>query len=203
MNGSMLLVHGAGSGPWVFRSWGRVFRDVELVSVDLNAGLDMEKASMSDYRAAVLRAAARMTRPLHLCGWSMGGLVALMAAEEAEPDALALLEASPPAEIQGFHDIEPAEGTFDPQEVYGEFPPGMFARDDSQFARDERKRGISVPSVSCPCLVVYGDEFPDERGKKIADLYGADVREAPGLSHWGLVTETEVPTMVRAWIEDL
>lgn len=199
----MLLVHGAGSGPWVFRSWGRTFLDIELVSVDLNAGLDMEKASMDDYRAAVVRAAARMTRPVHLCGWSMGGLVALMAADAVQPATLALLEASPPAEIQGSNDIEPTEGTFDPREVYGAFPAGVFAREESQFARDERKRGISVPSVPCPCLVVYGDDFPDERGTQMVDLYKADVQEARGSSHWDLVTETKVPTLIREWIESL
>lgn len=200
--GSLLLAHGAGSGPWVFRSWPKAFPDVEVVAVDLTAGLDMETASMENYVAAVLRAAGRMPRPLALCGWSMGGLVALMAAASVEPDALVLLEPSPPSEIQGSDSgVEPQEGSFDPEEVYGAFPSGVLARPESQFARDERKRGISVPSIVGRCLVVFGNEFPDERGRRVVDLYGAESHEEKDLDHWGLVLHPQVPKAVREWLE--
>jgi hypothetical protein len=49
--------------------------------------------------------------------------------------------------------------------VYGSFPSDMRARPESLFARAERKRGISVPSLPCPSLVIYGDEFP--RGARL------------------------------------
>jgi len=56
--------------------------------------------------------------------------------------------------------------------VYGSFPSDMRARPESLFARAERKRGISVPSLPCPSLVIYGDEFREECGLTLVSLYG-------------------------------
>jgi hypothetical protein len=60
------------------------------------------------------------------------------------------------------------------------------------FARAERKRGISVPSLPCPSLVIYGDEFREERGLTLVSLYGSEGYDAPGLDHWGLVRDRRV-----------
>lgn len=100
----------------------------------------------------------------------MGGLVALMACASLELAGLILSEPSPPAEVQGFDDShELRQGAFDPEEAYGSFPPGIASRWESQLARDERKRGIPVPSIPCPCLVLWGKEFATDRGKSVAD----------------------------------
>lgn len=113
-----------------------------------------------------------------------------------------LLEASPPAEIQGTDDsVVPRVDVFDPEEAYGAFPAGMAKRPESQLARDERKRGLSVPSLPCPALVVSGDDFPDDRGERLAHLYGADHLRFPGLDHWGLVLSAEVRGAVGAWLQ--
>jgi pimeloyl-ACP methyl ester carboxylesterase len=155
---------------------------------------------MSNYAAVAVRAAEWLPPPRALCGWSMGGLVALMAAEGAEAARLVLLEASPPAEVQGAHEAVPLEpGTFDPEETYGPFPPGMPARPESSLARAERKRGISIPRLPCPALVVSGDEFREERGR-IADRYGAEALSLPGLDHWDLVLEPRAREAVRDYL---
>src|SRR2546423_73031 len=99
---SLLLVHGAGNGPWVFDGWAETFPEVEIDPIDLHAGLRVTEASMLNYEAAVACAAALLARPLLVCGWSMGGLAAMMAAHRVDADALVLLEASPPGEVQGF-----------------------------------------------------------------------------------------------------
>jgi hypothetical protein len=123
----------------------------------------------------------------------MGGLVALHAAADVRPRTVVLLEPSPPAEVQGLHPgVEPAEGTFDPEVEYGRFPPGVRARPESLFARAERKRGISVPSLPCPSLVVYGRDFPEDRGHAIAALYGSQELEFPELHHFDLVLHPRV-----------
>jgi pimeloyl-ACP methyl ester carboxylesterase len=159
--------------------------------VDLHLGLDTACATMRDYAAAVGRAASRLPRPRMLVGWSMGGLAALMAAACA--DALVLLEASAPGEVQGFRpEVALAPGVFDPEREYGAFPAGIPARAESALARAERKRGISVPTIACPALVVYGEEFPDERGRRLATQYGARELALPGKSHWDLVLDPEV-----------
>jgi pimeloyl-ACP methyl ester carboxylesterase len=190
---SLLLAHGAGSGPWVFDGWADAFPQLAVEAVDLMAGLNVAEASMSNYAAEIVRAAEWLPRPVALCGWSSGGLAAMMAARQAEADLLILLEASAPGEVQGFDEsIELRAGTFDPEETYGAFPPGMQARPESLLARAERKRGISVPELPCPALVVYGDEFPEERGRALAARYGAAELALPGLDHWDLVLDERV-----------
>lgn len=195
-----MLVHGAGSGPYVYDGWRGSFRGVELVAVDLHDGLDVGRASQADYAARVVVAARAAPQPVALCGWSMGGLVVLEAAQVTAPSAVVLLEASPPREVQGAGGATLEDGTFDPEEVYGAFPDGLPARPESLRARAERKRGVSVPALSCRSLVVYGDDFPGDRGEALAALYGSDVRAFPGFDHWDLVLQPEVPAAVAAWL---
>jgi pimeloyl-ACP methyl ester carboxylesterase len=198
---SLLLVHGAGSGPWVYDGWLQAFPGICLSAVDLQEGLDVATASHADYAAGVAAAAEQLPAPVSVCGWSMGGLVVMQAAERIRPQSVILLEPSPPAELQGYDPgTAVADGTFDPETVYGGFPSGMRARPESARARGERKRGISVPSLPCPALVVYGDDFRDERGKRVAELYGSDELDFPGLGHWALVLDPRVRAGIRAWL---
>jgi pimeloyl-ACP methyl ester carboxylesterase len=187
---SLVLVHGAGSGPWAFSGWERSFEGTAVVAVDLQHGLDVAFATHAAYAERVEAAVAASAGPVALCGWSMGGLVALTAARtlDPEPHSVVLLEPSPPAEAQGCDEsIEPRPGVFDPEQAYGRFPAGMQARPESSLARGERKRGISAPALPCPSLVVAGDEFPEERGSAVAALYGSELITLPGLAHWDLV----------------
>jgi len=200
---AVLLVHGAGSGPWVFDRWAQRFGDVEVETVDLQAGLVVARASMLNYAAAVVARAHLLPTPVALVGWSMGGLAALMAAERAGAERLVLLEASPPAEVQGIrHDLALEQGTFDPEEIYGAFPPGLPSRPESTLARAERARGISVPTLPCPTLVAFGDEFPDDRGRDLVRTYNAEELHVPGLDHWGLVRDEGVADAVARWLLD-
>lgn len=170
-------------------------------AVDLQANLDIEQAGMADYADAVVQAAYLLPAPVSLCGWSMGGLVALLASRQVRPQSLVLIEPSAPAEIQGVHpEVQPSLGSFDPEHVYGSFPAGQPARVESAMARSERKRGISVPSVSCSTLVVYGREFPEERGRSIARLYGSTELHFPDLDHWGLILDARVPQAIGRYL---
>jgi pimeloyl-ACP methyl ester carboxylesterase len=185
---SLLLVHGAGSGPWVYDRWLSAFPTLTVEAVDLQEGLAVEQASMSDYADRIAAAARTMVGPVALCGWSMGGLVVLQAAQEMQPHSVVLLEASAPAEVQGRDpDVQLVGGVFDPEAEYGKFPAGIAARPESLLARAERKRGISVPSLPCPSLVIATADFPDERGRSVADLYGSEFVEFSELRHFDLV----------------
>jgi pimeloyl-ACP methyl ester carboxylesterase len=198
---SLVLVHGAGSGPWVYGGWAESFPNVDIVAVDLQLGLDVSVASHDDYARNVVAAVSTLPSPTALCGWSMGGLVVLHAARLIEPHSVILLEASAPAEVQGFHpETEIRGGSFDPEVVYGPFPAGMPARAESQRARDERKRGVSVPSLPCSSLVVYGDDFPVDRGVALAHLYDSDQLAFAGFDHWELVRNAAVPAAVADWL---
>ena len=118
----------------------------------------------------------------------MGGLVVLQAAQEVEPHSVVLLEGSAPAEVQGCSpDVQLVGGAFDAEAEYGKFPAGIAARPESLLARAERKRGISVPPLPCPSLVIASADFPGERGRSLADLYGSEFVEFPQLRHFDLV----------------
>jgi pimeloyl-ACP methyl ester carboxylesterase len=198
---TLLLAHGAGSGPWIFEDWPDSFPGVELLAVDLQAGVEVGGASMLDYAGALVSAAEGLTHPIGLVGWSSGGLAALLAAEQIRPSSLVLLEASPPSEVQGSDaDLQIGDGLFDPEAVYGPFPPGVWSRPESIRARGERKRGLSVPAVPCPALVVYGHEFPEERGRALVALYGAEELSFPDLDHWGLVLDARVRQAIARWL---
>ena len=168
---TLVLVHGAGSGPWVFDGW--THGSLDLVAVDLHQGVDVGTASMRDYCGVVEAACAAARGRVALCGWSIGGLVAMMAAPTVAAGALVVMEPSAPAEVQGVQEVPEGSGTFDPEEVYGAFPPGMQARAESSRARADRKRGISVPGLPARSLVVYGDDFEEERGRALVGFYGA------------------------------
>ncbi|MDQ3858434.1 MAG: alpha/beta hydrolase [Actinomycetota bacterium] len=198
---SLLLVHGAGSGPWVYHDWRESFPSLRVAAVDLQEGLDVGGASMANYAGRVVNVASALPQPVSLCGWSMGGLAVLLAAEDARSHSVILIEPSPPGEIQGFNpDAELTSGTFDPEATYGAFPAGVRARPESSLARAERKRGIAVPSLPCPSLVIYGDDFREGRGTAIARLYGSYERDFPGLDHWGLVRERRVREAIAAFL---
>jgi pimeloyl-ACP methyl ester carboxylesterase len=183
----------------VFDGWADAFPGVVVEAVDLQAGLDAARASMHDYANAVATAATQLPRPVALLGWSLGGLAVLMAAARVGPEWVVLVESSAPAEVQGTNAaVELADGTFDPEEVYGPFPPGVQARPESLRARAERKRGVSIPSLSCRSLVVFGRDFPDERGRQLAAVYGSAELSFPDLDHWGLVLDPRVPEAVAA-----
>jgi pimeloyl-ACP methyl ester carboxylesterase len=185
----------------VFDGWAAAFPGVELEAVDLHAGLDVGEAAMSNYAAVAARAADLVPRPVALCGWSMGGLVAMLAARQAGAERLVLLEPSPPGESQGFDDTVPLEtGTFDPEEVYGAFPAGMRARRESRLARSERKRGVSVPFLPCPAVVVSGDEFGKARGSAVAGVYSIEELKMPGLDHWSLARDPATAAAVSRWL---
>jgi hypothetical protein len=117
------------------------------------------------------------------------------------PESVVLIEPSPPAEVQGFDTtVVLKPGTYDPEDIYGSFPAGVAARPESSLARSERKRGISVPSLHCPSLVVSGRDFPEERGRAVARFYGSDELKYPEYDHWALVREPEVRAAIARWL---
>ena len=198
---SLLLVHGAGSGPEIYAAWPPAFPSIDVRAVDLHLGLEISQASHADYAERVAAAGQELEAPVSLCGWSMGGLAVLQAAARIRPHSVVLIESSPPGEVQGFDSVvAPKPGSFDPEELYGSFPANVAARPESSLARAERKRGISVPSLPCPSLVVSGREFPEERGRRVARLYGSAELRYPKFSHWDLIHERRVREDIAAWL---
>jgi hypothetical protein len=59
---SLLLVHGAGSGQWIYDGWADEFASLYVASVDLHEGLDVGRAAMAGYANRVRRARRRAGR---------------------------------------------------------------------------------------------------------------------------------------------
>src|SRR5260370_7782174 len=82
---SLLLIHGAGSGPWVFGGWAQAFPGIRVACVDLHAGIDVSRASHEDYADIAARAAKARPQPPSLSGWRLRCLVILHPTQPATP----------------------------------------------------------------------------------------------------------------------
>src|SRR5262249_28447090 len=91
---SLLLVHGAGSGPEIYKDWIASFTRIKVAAIDLHQGINVACASMMDYTDRVVSIGSSMEKPLALVGWSMGGLAVMQAARRLQPHSLILLEPS-------------------------------------------------------------------------------------------------------------
>jgi hypothetical protein len=76
----------------------------------------------------------------------------------------------------------------------------MRPRPESARARAERKRGISVPTLPCRSLVVYGKSFPADRGTLLGRHLGSETLAFPQLDHWDLVLDPRVRAAVATWL---
>ncbi len=101
------MVHGAFCGGWAFDAFRQPFEAAghRVLTPDLpgHGGSDEAVAglSMSDYARAIAAMIAQTRQPPFLIGHSLGGLVAQMAAQEADLAGLILLAPSAPWGIMG------------------------------------------------------------------------------------------------------
>ena len=177
---------------------------------------------MADYADDARRAIHRLGTPPVLVGWSMGGLVALMAAIGGGVRACVGLAPSTPATKR-----DPAAplrpGVFGP-EAYGIVDRDPDHQDatmpdldreerlvalsslgpESLLARDDRQAGIMLGPLPCPLLIVLGARDAQWPRRRYADLpIAADWLEVDA-SHWGLVLNRrclrELVPAVLAWV---
>jgi pimeloyl-ACP methyl ester carboxylesterase len=200
--GSLICVHGVGGGPGDFVDWPPAVPHWSVVTPDLQAETDdLAGSTMDDYAAVVERLLPRTT-PVVICGWSMGGLVAMMAAGRLPIAGLILVEPSLPAEVQGVRDGEvPLPGTFDPDAIYGPRADGIAARPDSLYALGERRRGVFVGHVGCPTLVVGGRDFGVTRSEPIASHLNAELEQFSSVGHVELLHDANVLACVSRWLD--
>jgi pimeloyl-ACP methyl ester carboxylesterase len=200
--GSLVCVHGVGGWPGDFVDWHLAIPQWSVVTPDLQAETDdLAGTTMDDYTAAVERVLPG-SPPVVICGWSMGGLVAMMVAGRVPIAGLVLIEPSLPAEVQGVRDGEvPVRGTFDPDAIYGPRTDGIPARSDSQYAFGERRRGVFVGQVGCPTLVIGGRDFGATRSEPIASHLDADLEQFSSVGHVELLHDAEVLGRVSGWLD--
>src|SRR5215831_811256 len=207
----VILVHGAANSARVWAFWQEelVRRGWSSHAIDLrghgaSAPAELGTTRMADY-ADVVALARALREPPVLLGWSMGGLVALMAAAACRAAACVGLAPSAPARTLDSR-VPLRAGTFGPEE-YGivdrdpERQPAMADLDreermvaleslglESRLARDERKAGVVIGSAPCPILIVTGTADTLWPRQRYDDLtFAADHLEIVDASHWGLV----------------
>ena len=110
---SILLVHGAANGAWVWDAWRAALKPLgwEVNVLDLRGHgrslpADMSEVTMevyvNDLESVCGQIAAVQGKHPIVGGWSMGGLVTMMyAAKTEDVPALLLFAPSPPLEVQG------------------------------------------------------------------------------------------------------
>jgi pimeloyl-ACP methyl ester carboxylesterase len=225
----IIIVHGAANSAAVWTYWQEVLANEEWASYALDlrghgasSSLDLSSTSMHEYAADVVRLVEQLRHPPILIGWSMGGLVAMMAAMSGGVTACVGLAPSMPArtietslplrsgvftaEEYGITSLDPDDQPAMPDLDREERQIALASLGpESRFARDERQRGIVVESLPVPLLIVTGTadyQWPPER---YADLWlPADHMTVEGASHWGLVLNRRalgetVPTVLR-WL---
>jgi len=226
-----VLVHGAANSAGIWRFWQQALAERGWASFALDlrghgrsGPHDLSTTSMRDYAADVCSLTVQLRPPPVLLGWSMGGLVALMAAAEAGAAACVCLAPSAPAP-QADVSIAPRAGEFGPEEygLTGDVASDERAMPDldgeerqiaraslgreSRWARDERQAGIVVAAVRCPLLIVTGTadrSWPLSRYRDVP--LAAGWLSVEGASHWGLVLNRRalamlVPAVTR-WLEE-
>jgi pimeloyl-ACP methyl ester carboxylesterase len=226
----VVLVHGAANSASVWTYWSEklVAEGWPTYAIDLrghgaSGQTDLSRASMYDYLADVRELAEQLRERPVMIGWSMGGLVAIMAAEVGLASACIGLAPSIPTNAVD-ESVSLRIGAFGPDE-YGitsldpDHQPAMpdLDRDErqialaslgqeSRYARDERKRGIVVTALPCPLLIVTGTDDRQWPREVYDGLHlPAAHLTADGASHWGLVLNrralaTTIPA-VLAWLD--
>jgi pimeloyl-ACP methyl ester carboxylesterase len=232
----IVLVHGAANSSVVWTYWQAMLADAGYASyaIDLrghgaSTPVDLSSTTMADYANDVRRLLDERSiddgQGTVIIGWSMGGLVALLAAAQPHSRVSAVVGLAPstPA-LRSDVSLPLRSGQFDAAE-YGitnrdpDHQPAMPDLDhdertvalsslgnESRLARNERARGVVLRDLPCPLLIVTGTadaQWP--RGRYDHLHLMADYLSADGASHWGLVLNrpvlhTLVPQVVK-WIE--
>ena len=208
----VVLVHGAANSSPVWQFWqqGLAEQGWPSFAVDLrghgsNDSTDLSQAGMADYALDVRAVVEYIRRPPVVMGWSMGGLVAMMAAASGGCAACVALAPSTPAREED-PSVKLRTGEFGPEEygITGFDPDNQPAMPDldreerevaleslgreSRLARDERRRGIVIEKISCPLLIVTGTNDRQWPSERYDDLWlESDRLSVEGASHWGLV----------------
>jgi pimeloyl-ACP methyl ester carboxylesterase len=219
-----VLVHGAANSAavWIFwqeelcrRGWSS--HALDLRGHGLSAATDLSTTRMQDYASDVIDCAAQLRHPPVLIGWSMGGLVALMAAAAIVTSAWVGLGPSAPArhrrdgallrtgefgpEEYGIVDRDPARQPSMPDLDLEERIIALASLGrESRLARDERSAGIAIEPPAAPCLVATGgadESWPRHRYQDVP--LAADFIAIEAVSHWGLVLNRRaLPGLVSA-----
>ena len=216
-----VLIHGAGGGGWEYDLWRPVFTAAgyQFIAKDLSpAPGGLERTAFADYLRQVADWTPRRRRVV-LVGASMGGVLALKAAEQVSPAAVVLVNSVPPAGVGPARPpkkhprvVRWANGPL--EETRSAMPDSdektvRWAwkrwRDESGSVLNALSAGVAVRKPGGPVMVALweGDtDVPYATGLAIAKWAAADVLLYRGMSHVGPLMSTrakEVAQAVTLW----
>ena len=202
---SVLFLHGAGGGGWEWNIWTRVFRahGFDTHAPDLLPSANgLTETTLDDYHRHVQQYLLSITSPKVIIGASLGGLLALMNADQA--DALVLINPMPPAP---WHSQMPVrekypnlipwqsnaslQGTrrslFDADEMTCLYAFRHW-RDESGGVMNAAISGVDIIQPVCPILVMASEkdvDVPYAVSEKLAGNLNATFIRLPRASHVG------------------
>jgi pimeloyl-ACP methyl ester carboxylesterase len=229
----VILLHGAANSASIWFYWqqhldaaGWASYALDLRGHGRSTLQSLAGVSMRDYAADVQALIRQLAQKPVMIGWSMGGLVAMMAASEGVACAYVGLEPSQPASA-----VDPAvpvrKGEYGAEEYLitdasslDEVAPDLDQEErgramaslckESRWARDERKAGVLINRLPCPSMVVADPSRPDyrERYKAVrreGARLGIEFFDTPTTGHWDLVLNRRnlavlIPR-VLAWLD--
>jgi pimeloyl-ACP methyl ester carboxylesterase len=202
--GHALLLHGAGGGGWEWNAWRGVFAaaGIEVVTPDLQpTATGLAGTTFDDYLGQARTALAALPRPRAVIGASLGGLLAMRCAAEA--DALVLVNPLPPLPwssrlpARDWPEVVPWRRDARLASTRRALPDSdeataLFAfrhwRDESGAVLRVAHAGIEVVKPQCPllCIVSEQDEdVPPMVTRSLANEWKAGLVQAPSPSHVG------------------
>lgn len=221
-----VFVHGAGGGGWEWGVWARVFaaHGFRVFAPDLVAGPQgLVATTLDDYRTQVgdwVTAARRDDPAASIClaGASLGGLLALACADQAQ--ALVLVNPMPPAGLptqDPVPDIVPWGRTASLAGTRRALPESddlaaLHAfrrwRDESGPALRQARSGWPLPSPACPVLVLASSDdadVPPEASTALAATLGARLQSLTGGHVAPLLGRqaAQVAGMAVEWLNDV
>lgn len=219
-----LLIHGAGGGGWEWNLWRGVLQahGIHVHAPDLMPSREgLPATSLDDYRMQVLQALLALPRPRVVVGASLGGLLALQVAAQA--DALVLVNPLPPAPwhselpLREWADVVSWQRNTRLASTRAALPDAddataLYAcrhwRDESGAVLRAAQAGIEVERPSCPALLVVSavdDDAPPHISIEIAKHWQAERVETLATSHVGPLLgrqATQIATQAVAWLNN-
>ena len=217
-----VLVHGAGGGAWEWNVWRAVFaaRGIDVVAQDLRpVAAGLPATGLADYVAQVAEALQALPRPRAVVGASLGGLLAMACAGQA--DALVLVNPLPPAPwssrmpAREWNDVvawgrdarlaSTRRALPDSDEATALFAMRRW-RDESGAVLRAARQGIEVAAPVCPvlCIVSGQDEdVPAAVTMELAKAWKATLLRLPMASHVGPLlgrSAAMVAEQAAAWL---
>lgn len=225
----VVFIHGAGGGGWEWRTWQAEFeaRGWPTMAPDLQpAPGGLAATTIEDYvEQVVALLEPRAAGASVLVGASMGGVLALKAAERVRPAALVLVNSVPPAGTPGwprqpaeFPAVMPWSTTSTLEGTRASMPEAdeetvLWAharwRDESGAVLQALHGGIRASPPSVPSLVLIGaadQDVPPGVGTALAERLDADAMRFAGVSHVGALLGQRAPLiarLAREWLEEI